>query len=162
MRNSIYILTGEIQTGKTTALANWCEPRSDVAGILTPIINGKRQFENILTKEVFDMEATDKEKDVLCIGKYRFSKKAFDKAKRIIEQPLPSTIHYLIIDEIGPLEIRREGFYNSVKTVLEKNCSQKIILVVRKNVVNDVITAFDLAKNHTIIIEKSFFDTYIY
>lgn len=156
MNNEIYILTGDIQTGKTTSLMNWCEQRADVAGILTPIIDDKRKFVNVFSNAVFDMEANNEEKDILLIGKYRFSLKAFDRAKQILLQSLPSTINYLIIDEIGFLEIKGEGFYECVKTILKKNIDQKIILVVRKNLLTDVIKIFNLKKSHPKIIDKSF------
>lgn len=157
MNNEIYILTGDIQTGKTTALMNWCKQRIDVAGILTPIIHGKRKFVNVFAKEIFDMEANNEEKSILLIGKYKFSVKAFDKAKQILLQSLPSTINYLVIDEIGFLEIKGEGFYECVRTILKENIAQKIILFVRRNLLADVVKIFDLEKFNPKIIDKSFF-----
>lgn len=157
MNHRIYILTGPIQTGKTTALMNWCLAKTTVAGILTPIVNEKRKFFNISNKEIFDMEADDKEKNILSIGKYNFSQVAFSKAEQIILEPLLSNIQYLVIDEIGPLEIKGEGFYNATKELLQNDLSVNIILVVRKNLLLDIIKLFDLEKNNLHIVEKSFF-----
>ena len=48
----IYILTGAIRTGKTTALLNWINNRNDVDGLLCPDNeNGKRYFLKVKTKE---------------------------------------------------------------------------------------------------------------
>ena len=79
MNNEIYILTGEIQTGKTTTLLNWIINKNNVCGILTPVIDSKRMFLNISNKELFEMEANLNEKDVLLIGKFLFSISAFSK-----------------------------------------------------------------------------------
>lgn len=41
----IYILSGEIRTGKTSALREWVRKRNDVDGLLCPDdANGKRFF----------------------------------------------------------------------------------------------------------------------
>src|SRR5258705_6774485 len=57
MAGRFFILTGPIQTGKTTSLVKWSEKRNDVYGILTPIVNGKRNFMNVQARHLFDMEA---------------------------------------------------------------------------------------------------------
>jgi hypothetical protein len=41
MKN-IYILTGEIKSGKTTQLMLWASPQKNIDGILQPVIEGKR------------------------------------------------------------------------------------------------------------------------
>ncbi len=50
----IYILTGDIRTGKTSALLDWCKNRNDVDGVLCPDDDkGKRYFLNIKSKDCF-------------------------------------------------------------------------------------------------------------
>jgi nucleoside-triphosphatase len=125
----IYILSAPIQSGKTTSLINWSAARKDVTGILTPVIGGKRFFMNVQTKEQFPMEATGDEES-LVVGRFTFSKAAFDKAIQTIRD----SIHmegWLVIDEIGPLELAGKGFYTIVNEIgaLRK---YKTILVVRK------------------------------
>src|SRR5690349_6312823 len=108
MSNKIIILTGEIQTGKTTSLQEFCGKHNNIAGILTPIINGKRMFYDISEKVFFEMEANEKE-DKLIIGKYLFSTQAFEKANNILSNATKcNDIDYLIIDEIGPLELKQQ------------------------------------------------------
>lgn len=126
----IYILTGPIQSGKTTALYNWSANRNDVYGILTPVINGKRFFMNVHTKEQFPMEATDDEKETLSVGRYTFSKTAFEKATGILSDAI-SINEWLIIDEIGPLELEGKGFYTVLKEI-NSLTDTKLILVVRE------------------------------
>ena len=82
----IYILTGPIRSGKTTKLTQWSAERKDVFGILTPVIGGKRFFMNAHTGEQFEMESGSGEKNSLPVGKFTFSKKAFEKAIDILNQ----------------------------------------------------------------------------
>jgi nucleoside-triphosphatase THEP1/ABC-type thiamin/hydroxymethylpyrimidine transport system permease subunit len=141
----IFILTGLIQTGKTTSLVNWSAKRNDVFGILTPVVNDKRVFMNAHTHEQFPMEAGKSETEVLFIGKFLFSKTSFSKAQQIIRDALDKK-GWLLIDEIGPLELKGEGFYNVLKEVLNhQEKKQKIFLVVRDGMVENVMESFELS-----------------
>ncbi|HSU28123.1 MAG TPA: nucleoside-triphosphatase [Chitinophagaceae bacterium] len=127
--DSIYILTGPIQTGKTSSLQQWAENREDVYGILTPVINGKRVFLNVRTGEQWPMEASGTDKEFIIVGKYNFSKIGFDKAAEIIRASIQAP-GWLVIDEIGPLELKGEGFNAILKKVIS-NRKGKTLLVVR-------------------------------
>jgi nucleoside-triphosphatase THEP1 len=139
----IVILTAPIQSGKTTSLINWSVARNDVHGILTPVVNGKRVFMNVQTKEQFPMEATGEE-EKLTVGKFIFSKAGFEKAAGIIREGIDKK-GWLVIDEIGPLELRGEGFCDVLKEVLAKR-KEKIILVVREGMVEKVKVYFNISR----------------
>jgi nucleoside-triphosphatase THEP1 len=140
----VFILTGQIQTGKTTSLVNWSAKRNDVFGILTPVVHGKRVFMNVNTQEQFPMEANENETGVLYIGKFAFSKTSFDNAQQIIREATDKR-GWLVIDEIGPLELKGEGFYNVLKEILQYNpTEQKILLVVRETMIEKVKELFEL------------------
>lgn len=141
METNVYILTGSIQTGKTTGLLNWCKNRTDVSGIATPVINGKRFFLNIATANTFKMEAAKTELDTLNIGRFRFSKDAFHRANTILLQPKNSK--YVVVDEIGPLELQQQGLYPSIQFLLAEK-SNNLILIVREKLVDSVIDFFQL------------------
>ncbi len=147
MQHKVYILTGVIQTGKTTSLMQWCESKEHVQGILTPVIDGKRMFKDIAAKEMFAMEAGERETNVLKVGRFIFSVPAFSKAEQIINGS--TNYSYLIIDEVGPLELRREGLFAAVHQALQ-NQTSPIILVVREGLV-DKTTAFFNIKDPIII-----------
>ncbi len=125
----VFILTAPIQTGKTTSLVNWSEKRTDVYGILTPVVDGKRMFMNAYNRQLFLMEAKEEETKTLSIGRFTFSKANFDKAIQIIRDAIDKK-GWLVIDEIGPMELRGEGFSDVVKEVLA-NRKHNILLVVR-------------------------------
>jgi nucleoside-triphosphatase THEP1 len=141
----VIILSRTIQTGKTTSLVNWSEGRKDVTGILTPVVNGKRVFMDAHTREQFGMEASEMDVDVLSVGRFVFSKASFERAQRVIRGGVGQR-GVLVIDEVGPLEMRGEGFHNVVKEVLQRqDAEQTIILVVREGLVDRVREFFMLS-----------------
>ena len=85
------------------------------------------------------MEAT-MEEETLTVGRFIFSKAAFDKAIQIIRDSITKE-GWLVIDEIGPLELEGKGFYTIINEILilRKN---KTILVVRKGMVEKVKDCF--------------------
>jgi len=139
----IFILTGNIQSGKTTSLFTWVQNRNDVHGILTPIIDGKRIFFDVDGKEQFPMEAAaEEEKEIISIGRFKFNPRNFEKAKNIIRGSMNKN-GWLIIDEIGPLELRGEGFHKVLLEALHNN-KQKILLVVRHSILEEVKKHFGI------------------
>jgi nucleoside-triphosphatase THEP1 len=138
----IHILTAPIQSGKTTSLVNWSEKRTDVYGILTPVIDGKRIFMNAKTKEQFPMEATGNE-ETLTVGRFIFSKTGFEKAKQIIRDAI-NINDWLVIDEIGPMELRGDGFCDVLKEVLSIR-KEKLLLVVREGMAGKVKDYFKIS-----------------
>ena len=143
-RAAIYVLTAPIQSGKTTALVNWSEKREDVFGILTPVVDGKRMFMNANNRQLFLMEAKEGEIETLAVGKFVFSKINFERAIQIIRDGIDKD-GWLVIDEIGPMELRGEGFCEILKEVLAVR-KERIVLVVRKGLAQNVIDYFNIQK----------------
>jgi nucleoside-triphosphatase THEP1 len=142
----VYILTAPIQTGKTTSLINWSEKREDVHGILTPVVAGKRMFMNAHTRQLFLMEAKEGETEILTVGRFVFSKANFDKAIQIIRDSIDHP-GWLIIDEIGPMELRDKGFSDVLKEVVAKR-QYKTLIVVRdkEEIIERVKNRFNLVQ----------------
>ncbi len=138
----VYILSAPIQTGKTTSLLNWSDNRKDVYGILTPVVNGKRMFMNAHSRQLFLMEAKEGETETLNIGRFVFSKANFNKAIEIIRDGMYKE-GWLVIDEIGPMELKGEGFSESLKEVLMER-KENILLVVREGLAHQVKAYFNL------------------
>jgi nucleoside-triphosphatase len=136
----IYILSTPIHSGKTTSLIEWSKDKQ-VSGILTPVRNGRRVFVDVSSGTEFNMEA-DEGEEPLDIGRFRFSKKGFNKAGSIITEAI-SKPGWLIIDEIGPLELRGEGFHDTLQTVLSRRTGD-IILVVREGLTEEVKDHFGI------------------
>ena len=154
MAEIIYILTGPIQSGKTTRIANWAMEKNDVFGILTPVISGKRMFTDLHSKNIFEMEANSWETEILTIGKFKFSKAGFSKAVEILRNGLNEKKGWLVVDEIGPLELKGEGFSDILKEILHSASNQqKILLVIRESILEDVIQFFGLRQYHYVVID---------
>lgn len=151
INKNIYILSAPKHSGKTTRLIEWATDRNDVFGIVTPIVDGKRVFRDIASGEQFQMEADEDETAVLEVGKYRFSQAAFEKASAIISDAMKIKEGWIVIDEIGPLELKKQGFYEASKKVLQKqHCSVNLFFVIREELVDDILSFFDI--NHKDII----------
>ena len=148
----IYILTGKIQSGKTSALIKWSAGKTDIFGILTPVIDGRRFFMDAHSRIQFRMEAGETEKAILSIGRYNFSKAAFEQAAEIIRQSINKN-GGLVIDEIGPLELRKKGFHPVIRESL-KNHTAKLLFVIRENLVGEVTELFEL-KEYEIITKEN-------
>jgi nucleoside-triphosphatase THEP1 len=108
---------------------------------------------NVHARHLFEMEATGNEKEKLFVGHFAFSKAHFDKAIQIIRDARDKS-GWLIIDEIGPMELRGEGFREVVKEVIaSENEMQKIVLVVREELVDNVKESFHI--QNAVVIDKA-------
>ncbi|MBL7730403.1 MAG: hypothetical protein JNM88_04430 [Chitinophagaceae bacterium] len=134
--NNIIILTAPIQSGKTTSLIVFAKTQPDLHGILTPVVEGKRMFMNIATGEYFPMEATAGEKETISVGRFTFSKNGFHKATEIIRSAAQKN-NWIVIDEIGPLELRGEGFHDILNEIITQGKNQ-LLLVVREGLASQV------------------------
>jgi nucleoside-triphosphatase THEP1 len=145
MNEQVIILTGEKQTGKTTFLQEWSEGRNDVAGLLTPVMDGKRCFYDIVKKEYFEMESVSESDRRLSVGKYFFLEEAFNNAAdRLLAMSTVENINYLIIDEIGPLEIeKKQGLYDCFIEILDKPFQYVLIVIVRPTLIETISTIVD-------------------
>jgi nucleoside-triphosphatase len=142
---NVIIFSGPVHSGKTTALQQWSSNRKDVGGILMPDIDGTRKFLNIQAKDIFDAGCKFPEKcneALVSIGPYHFYESAFEQANNILKST-SKELKFIIIDEIGKLELQQKGLYEGTRYLLN-NSSQNIILVVRDSLVKGVVTSFHL------------------
>jgi nucleoside-triphosphatase len=148
--SSIYIFTGEIKSGKTTRLEKWLAENPDSDGILAPCLQGKRNLKRIKTGDtkLLEYEGNDKTVELTKICNYNFLKSVFTWGQEELYNAFLQKPGWLIIDEIGPLELRGEALEPMVGKILKENNSDttKIILVVRKILVEKVIENYSLHK----------------
>ncbi len=154
---SIYIFSRPKQSGKTSELLEWCKLQNNIHGILMPDINGCRKFLNIDTKEIFGAECIDTAntiEQITSIGKFNFYTAAFEKANSILLHALYQEPMWLVIDEIGKLELNGEGFYPSiveaVKMHSKKTQTKNLLITVRGSLCEEVISFFNI-KNFQVI-----------
>lgn len=135
----IILFSGPIHSGKTTRLQNFIADKN-CDGIIAPIIEGKRCIQRIKTGETKLLET--KSVDAIVIGKYKFSKETFEWAKQQIKDSLQSNVDYLVIDEVGKLEMVDLGYEPMVSIAIDKFKKENsfvLILVVRESLVKEVI-----------------------
>jgi nucleoside-triphosphatase THEP1 len=139
----IYVITGAVQTGKTTKLLQWSEKRNDVFGVLSPVVDGKRNFMDVKTRQVFPMEAMPGETETIAVGKFIFSTAAFRRADEIMQQSLAEKSGWIVLDEIGPLELQDKGFAPvAEKMVTNTNEDLKCIWVIRESLAEKALLHF--------------------
>lgn len=151
----IYILSGPIRSGKTSTLLRWISHQKSIGGILTPDINGERVFQMLPENQILPMLTNSEEEEVLEVGRFRFSKNSFQKAIQSIYRSLEEKKDWIVIDEIGPLELRGEGFADVLHDLIRnKERVYKILLVVREGLVEKVIDYFNLSTEKVKIISR--------
>ena len=163
MGNRVVILTGEVQTGKSKALHNWIlKQQLDgkiIHGIVNPYITDQKWFINTEDNIKFRMNAEHNETNPIVVGNYKFSQKAFNKAQDILAQSLQIASNYLIIDEIGKLELKGDALEPIVSEVLNNWKRKKtftLVIVVRSSLVKQVIERYSLP--NPFIIQKEQLD----
>jgi nucleoside-triphosphatase THEP1 len=149
--SNIFIFTGEIKSGKTTRLEKWIAENPDSDGILAPYIKGKRYLKRIKAgkTKLLEYEGEDENIELTKICNYNFIKSVFDWGQQELYNALLQKPGWLIIDEIGPLELRGEALEPMVSNILSESSALiiNIVLVVRKSLVEKVIENYKLHIN---------------
>jgi hypothetical protein len=155
--SKVVILSGAIQSGKTTTLLKRFSKSSSVGVFICPDVHGQRMMYFCSENRLVPFQKPD-DMDAVKIGKFLFDKVVFNKACDILVSPLALDNDFVIVDEVGPLELNENGFYQSLVSLLnawEKKDNGSLILVVREHLVNDVIAKFDL-KNVDVCVVSDF------
>jgi len=141
----LYILSEPIHTGKTTVLKAWTEERTDVGGFLSPDHEDLRQLFRLSTKEVIPFEIKDPKNEVVqSIGKFHFYNAAFAQAIQWVKEDLKNPeIQWIIIDEMGKLELLEKGFH-TLLPLIKDNSQLNYILVVRESLLSEIIAFYEL------------------
>lgn len=147
---NIYILSRPIHSGKTTALQTFIVSHN-CNGILTPDVDGKRKVYDIArnTYHTLEVNDTDVEGKTIVIGKFRFDKSGFQLAQEILLRSAQQKADWLIIDEIGRLEIDKyiglEPAVSKVITEYKNNDDGgNLLLVIRDYLLETAITHYGL------------------
>lgn len=148
MKSNIIILSDEVQKGKTTALGNLTKTDDLFEGFLTPVLGGLRYFLALSPISFLGFEKTERaNKNDLKVGKFKFYYETFQIAKKMISQLHLSDKKYLVIDEIGKLEVENSGFEPELGAFLEKAKyleDKTIILIIRKSLLDICIEKYNL------------------
>ena len=151
----LYVMTGQIQTGKTTWLKAFLNKASDenmrIDGLITPAIfeNGQKtgieayllpeKEKFLLAKKRFiDSEIAHKNDQAVC---EKDKKLGYEFSGQSIER-INAHLHYcvgaqnLVIDEIGPLEMMQGKGYTEALKLLDESAVTNAIVVIRPSLLN--------------------------
>jgi len=148
---SIIIFSKPIHSGKTTELMKWSKMQQSCFGILMPDVDGLRKMYDIASQSYFNAECKKlliANEELSVIGKYSFYQSSFDKANQIVEEASLLKPEFIVIDEVGKLELEKEGFYASLKKLIDisntNSADTKIIVAIRDVFVAEVIAGFNI------------------
>ena len=154
---SIYVFSRPIQSGKTTDLLNWSNNKNSISGILMPDINGARKIFDVATKDFFDIECIYREntkEPITSIGRFHFYTSSFEHANSIILSALGQKPDWLVIDEVGRLELEGQGFYTSIVLAVhvynQPAYPFNLLITVRDSLLAEVISFFKINNCHII------------
>lgn len=149
-KSQIFILSGPIQSGKTTAVYEWSRAKKSVGGFLTPDMDGLRYvFLPSMKRWIpFETKDTSDDKPIASIGKFRFHQSAFDTMEKVLIDDLRSAKEWVVIDELGKLEVAGKGLAEvaerALRMVKSKETKSKLILVVREELLDKVVNYFSI------------------
>ncbi len=147
----VFIITGEPRQGKTSFVLKLAEKLNQLGyttgGFVAPgeFRDNRRFLFNITdlktgqTKPLCKRGADGSE----TTGPFTFFDEGQQFGKHLLEPENLRDCNFIVIDEIGPLELQGKGWADSVFRLLDKEVAHQI-WVVRKSVVEDVIKKFNV------------------
>ncbi len=145
----IYILAGDIRTGKTRALEEWIGTWDSVKGILCPGNDDElRYLYNIETAENTPLQVSESASNTIRVGKFHFLEDSFKLANYILIKTFEEgDFEFLVLDELGKLELKDKGLHPAASYIIgnyESSDSKNLLLVVRTNLVKDIIAHYGI------------------
>lgn len=96
------------------------------------------------------MEEIENESETIAVGKYIFNKSVFQTAINQFENDLKNPrLKFLIIDELGPIELRKEGFYSLLEILFPYFIDKEFLIVIRSTLLKDFQIVFSRFKFQT-------------
>ncbi|MFW5689993.1 MAG: hypothetical protein ACOC1U_10505 [Spirochaetota bacterium] len=180
----VVILSGPIRSGKTTALAHLLAGAGNpfgandpsITGVLAPIIAGRRHLCLLRTGECRLLETdattpdTTKPGEIVAIGPHRFSERVFSWARNeLTTSPARTAEGWVVVDEVGPLELRGEGLEPALGDVIARHLAAasfrpqrakteagpRLLLVVREGLVERVRAHYRIPSERSLAIKTN-------
>ena len=131
------IITGDVGVGKSTVCRKIVEmAKADgmtCGGVLTSKQDENLLVENIVTGETHLLASANRDEGQIAIGRYFFNRNGIEFGQLATRQSRP--VHLLTVDEMGPLELKGEGFSDVFNMVHERRTKNNL-LVIRKNLLH--------------------------
>jgi len=152
MSTGIYIFSRPVRSGKTTELAKWLEDRGNTSGVLMPDIGDIRYLRDIAAGDSRRLELETETPGAIRVGRFIFDGEIFTWGRDILQKAATGNSSWLVIDEIGKLELEGAGFEPAVSEILLKrnDFPGRLLLVVRDSLLSAVINHYTL--NEAVIV----------
>jgi nucleoside-triphosphatase THEP1 len=149
----IYIITGDKDVGKTSKIKEIYLEKGGDGFISEKIIKDDIFYGYKLTRL-----STGESREFIYENRYApvywtnvirnirftFSIPAFDAAESWIDEIINKGISPIYIDEVGKLELKKQGFYTALKKLVNHN--KNVYIGIRKDYVMDFIKKFDITQ----------------
>lgn len=144
MKNLFIVISGAIGIGKSTFLSNLSEKLSEkyqVGGFITLGQETKR-FVDLKTKEI-SLFREEEDKKGIRIGKYFIANRALNFVSKTLDDV--SNLDIIFVDEIGKLESKKEGLFDTISKMFSVIIKEKIVILgVRQEIVNQLTDLFSI------------------
>ena len=149
---SLIIISGPVHSGKTTGLRSWLQNKINLYGIFSPVIDGKRYLLDINSnkKRILEVVGSENQNDIVTVGKYTFDKNVFEWGCEVITNSIEENPDWIVIDEVGPLELQGEGLAKAVNKVFSHQnilVRTNLVLIVRDYLMTDFLNHYNLTEN---------------
>ncbi|EKD82277.1 MAG: hypothetical protein ACD_39C01390G0002 [uncultured bacterium] len=152
----IHIVRGEINAGKTSWMAADFYRHSAADGFVCKKVFSSDQHIGYDLEHLTSGERCrfirkpgflpdDWHEVAFLAGKYSFCAEGFAFAQRIADSAMSNGCQRFYIDEIGPLELMQQGFYNLLTNLLRQQ-EADLVIAVRSSLVADVKKLFNIGE----------------
>jgi len=161
-QTSLIVITGEIQQGKTTYLANIIASLREKGIRINGIIaRGIHKGEERIGYDLEDISTGGKHIYIrkeyfpgwFRYGKYCFSPEGLEFGKHILQNITEENTDLIVIDEIGPVEMKGRGWADDIERLLSTNQIPQL-WVVRKSLFKKAIRQWNVGEVLVIDISK--------
>ena len=147
----LYVFSGPVQSGKSSRLMEWVQNTPSVEGILQLVINDIRWLRDIGTGEtrILEADSYSDTSDLINVGRFYFYSETLQWARERLEEGFKQNPDWIVIDEIGKLELDNKGLQPVVTDIIKSknNDSTKILVVVRDKLYHKFKYFFYLTDN---------------
>jgi nucleoside-triphosphatase len=146
MIRRVRILHGDIGSGKTARARDWATQQVMtgrlVGGVLARKTSEGRRFVDLMTGDEVPLEQPADGEEALAVGRFLFRRAAFDWAIVRVEAAVSAGAQAVIIDEVGPLEMRGDGFAPLLDRLAHEFPVVTQVLLVRSSLTQAVAERF--------------------
>jgi nucleoside-triphosphatase THEP1 len=152
--NQVTILTNDIRSGKSSALANLFKEHKSACGCITPYVDQQKIMVLLSSKIVLPYELNNSDKadyPIVEVGRFILNKKCFQLVYKEVSDHAPQS-EWVVLDEVGKLELADAGHSRILWQLLQSGEFRKLLLVVRQSLLESVYAHFRLDRYAPIII----------